>query len=90
MRPLAALIGVQRQDVEHVDAQLFQGARLLVRLHQVEGRLIGPEKHARMRVKGDHAQRGIQLTRRIGGQRDHLLVAQMHAVEVSHGDGAGR
>jgi hypothetical protein len=34
-------LGVQRQDVEHVDAQLLERARLLVGLHQPERRLVG-------------------------------------------------
>jgi hypothetical protein len=77
----------QRQDVEDVDAQRLERAGLLIGLHQQEGGLARAEIDARMRVQRDDAERRAELAGRLGGQRDHLLVATVDAVEIAHGQG---
>jgi hypothetical protein len=79
--------GAERQDVEDVDAQGLEGAGLLVGLHQPECRLVRAEIDARVRVEGDDAERRGMIARSLGGERDHLLVAAMDAVEAAHRQG---
>ena len=77
-------VGVERQDVEDVDAQPLQRARLLVGFHQQKGGLAGAEMDARVRVEGDDAKRAAEFAGGLGGERDHLLVAAVDAVEIAH------
>ena len=75
---------VERQDVEHVNTERFEGPGLLVWLHQLEGRLGGAEVDPRVRIEGDDTELAVELARRFCGQRDHLLVAAVDSVEAAH------
>ena len=79
-------LGVERQDVEQVDAQGFERAGLLAGGHQAEGRGVGLEDAAGVRLEADHPQRRAGLLGGAGGERDHRLVPAMDAVEIAERD----
>src|SRR6185437_9493472 len=72
---------------EHLDAEGFERAGLLVRLHQPEAGFAGAVIDPRVRIQRDHPERRAELAGRARGQRDHPLVAAMHAVEAAYGHG---
>ena len=78
---------VERKLVEHLDPELRQPPRPGVGGHQPECGRVGGEERSRVRLEGDDAERCVELGRRGVGQRQHRLVAEMHAVEVAHRDG---
>ena len=54
------------------------------------GGRIWPHQSRRMRVEGERDGRHVEPSRGGADLADDRRMAQMHAVEVSHGDGAGR
>jgi hypothetical protein len=59
---------VERQFGQHLDAQFFQPVRARLGVHQAEGRGVGGEELARMRLERHDAQRRIGAP----GQADHM------------------
>ena len=76
----------ERQLVEHLDPELLEPPRPRVGGHQPKRRCARCEEGAGVRLEGDDAERRRELGRRRVGERQHRLVAEMHAVEIAHGD----
>ena len=77
--------GIKRHVVEFLDTQFAQAVSLGFGVHQTERRCIGGKKLTRMRFKGHHAERCAQIKRRLTGQINDRLMAQMDAVEIPDG-----
>ena len=73
---------VEGQFIKKVDAELFQPMRAGFGIHQTEGGAVACEELARMWLKGQDAQRRVMGARDV----DHMLMAQMHTVEIADGD----
>ena len=78
--------GVEGKLVEPLDPELLQPVGARLGRHQAEGRRGGREEGARVRLEGDDAEGRAEPRGGGVGEREHRLVAEVHAVEVAHRD----
>ncbi len=80
-RPRAPRSAVERDLVEQLHAERRPARRPLGRERQAEGRVVRAEQLARVRLEGQHGERGAGPGG-VGGAQE-VGVAEMHAVEVA-------
>ena len=66
-------------------AKTREQLQLLAQRRQPRRRLIRRKKFARMRLECHHARRQAEFVRRLGETREHRLMAEMHAIEITDG-----
>ena len=83
---LARQLAVEMQHEEMVEADRLELAHLDAKGRQAEGRRVGREEFARVRLEGHHRVAGPELAGMARRGGDHRVVATMDAVEIADRD----
>ena len=85
LRALRRHLGIESEREHRIDALLGKETRLGAERREAKRFAAGPKKFLRMRLEGEHGQRGATLFGNAFGIRDQRLMAAMHAVEIADG-----